>query len=341
MAKNGVTVREATPEDAEAVATVFRATYGDRYPFPQFYDPAAQREMIAAHGIESYVAANADGTIIGHGALILHEYKPAEFGRTAVHPDARGLGVFHKLINHRQAAGVDEGHRYFTTEAVTGSIGSQTGLGSNGFVGVGVEVAKYADLFDVGTGKPYKESTVVMVWDPHRTLARSESRAVYAGSARNLVDHTREKLHVARYHGTPYGLPEEGDFSLTFGEVDYVSNKVALQLQGVPNRSELATSLRKINERLQDTGINYIELDLNAEDPVTPAIMREFEENGFFPAAFIPGYLGERENRKDVIRMTRCTGPTDERKIQRTPENQIVLDIVMAHTNCPLEYRMR
>lgn len=99
-------IREARPEDAEAIRDTFLATYGKDYPFPQFRDLPQLTRLIYSDDTLILVAEDsATGRVVGSASVLFEIGAYAdlvgEFGRLAVHPDARRLGVGKRLMEER------------------------------------------------------------------------------------------------------------------------------------------------------------------------------------------------------------------------------------------------
>lgn len=99
-------VREAGDDDAQAVCEVFRAVYGEEYSYPAFFDVYRMKKMIFGDDTLVLVAEDtAAGRILGTAAVILevgaYSDLVGEFGRLAVHPDARGRGLGKLLMEER------------------------------------------------------------------------------------------------------------------------------------------------------------------------------------------------------------------------------------------------
>jgi hypothetical protein len=88
------------PEDAEGIAAVFRAVYGEAYPVRIFYDPQALTEANSSGTYYSIVARNSDGKVVG----ALHLFRSApyeavyELGSGLVSQEYRGLGLNRRMF---------------------------------------------------------------------------------------------------------------------------------------------------------------------------------------------------------------------------------------------------
>ncbi|MFO0903180.1 MAG: GNAT family N-acetyltransferase [Pirellulales bacterium] len=99
-------IREAQPADAEAICDIFLASYGDDYPYAQFRDVQQLTRVIYSDEALVLVAEDAEsGRVLGTASVLLEIGAYAdlvgEFGRLAVHPDARRLGIGKRLMEER------------------------------------------------------------------------------------------------------------------------------------------------------------------------------------------------------------------------------------------------
>lgn len=112
-------VREATPDDAEAVRRVVDAAWHDAHDdivgpdavdefLAEYYDPADLRERYRGDDSVTFVAVE-DGRVVGYASGV-----PTEDGYTLgslyVHPDEQGAGVGSRLLARVEAAARVEGY---------------------------------------------------------------------------------------------------------------------------------------------------------------------------------------------------------------------------------------
>ncbi|MDH3716743.1 MAG: GNAT family N-acetyltransferase [Planctomycetota bacterium] len=102
----GARIREASEEDVEQIRDVYLAVYGQDYPHPQFYDLYQLKKLVFSDETILVVAEDLQtGQILGTAAVLLdigaHADLVGEFGRLAVHPDARRRGIGRLLMQHR------------------------------------------------------------------------------------------------------------------------------------------------------------------------------------------------------------------------------------------------
>jgi ribosomal protein S18 acetylase RimI-like enzyme len=101
-----ITVREATGDDVHAIMEIFRASYGEHHSDARYYDPGALTKLVHSDDTVILVAEDQQsGKILGTGSVILEVGAFAdltgEFGRLAVLPEARQLGVGNLLLTER------------------------------------------------------------------------------------------------------------------------------------------------------------------------------------------------------------------------------------------------
>lgn len=105
--RDEVTVREATEADVPRVMEIFTAVYGSEYPYRGFYDEQWVKRAVYSDDIIMLVAVDEQEQALGTASIVFdmgaHSDLLAEFGRLAVHPDARGLGIGSQLMAARCA----------------------------------------------------------------------------------------------------------------------------------------------------------------------------------------------------------------------------------------------
>lgn len=141
-----ITVRPIGEEDILPVIGLYRAAYGDSFPFQEFYDAHWIKRGVYNDDIY-WVVADDDGQVVGTAAVMLQAGEPddliGEFGRLVVHPDARGGGIGTRLFEHLVSA--QEEHLEFAfAECRTAHRGAQKITAQLGFAVVGFEPLAYA-----------------------------------------------------------------------------------------------------------------------------------------------------------------------------------------------------
>ncbi|PIN76042.1 hypothetical protein COV18_01310 [Candidatus Woesearchaeota archaeon CG10_big_fil_rev_8_21_14_0_10_37_12] len=323
-------VRLATPTDAEAIAEIFQQTYGDRYPFKEYYDPERWTAMLAETGAVSFVA-EFQKEIVGHGGLYFSDTNPVEFRRTAIKPGARGERTSYKLLRQRQLHALSKGRAVFTSELVTSHIGSQKTLENEGFLPVGILFGIYADMFGVGQ----KETIVPHYWDPYGKLRNDEERRIYVpDSARELVDYVCASMQLPRAISEGDALPSRGTTRIN-RKTDVISHRASIITESPGTRGDLEAQLRTQTDILEREGATYIHADVNLQHVCAPDVINALEEFGYFPAAYLPAFEGGEATteRVDVLRMTKITNSIDEKLLKLTPKSRTLVNTVAKHKN--------
>ncbi|MCC7493533.1 MAG: GNAT family N-acetyltransferase [Fimbriimonadaceae bacterium] len=140
-----VLLRAAAEADVGAVIALYRAAYGDSFPFKEFYDAQWVKRGIFDDGIV-WVVAEHEGQVLGSAAVMLEAGDRndliGEFGRLVVHPAARSLGLGSKLMQarlERVSAAIEFGF----AECRTAHPGAQKIAVRSGFAPVGLEPLAY------------------------------------------------------------------------------------------------------------------------------------------------------------------------------------------------------
>jgi len=99
-----ISVREVAESDLEAVRTLFYLSYGEAYPYKEFYSDEWLKRSIYQDSY-LFLLAEVNGRVAGTASVFYEvgAYSDlcGEFGRLAVHPDFRGMGVGSALMEAR------------------------------------------------------------------------------------------------------------------------------------------------------------------------------------------------------------------------------------------------
>ena len=101
-----IEVRQAREADVGAISEIFRASYGDNYTFPEFYQEEFLKKLVFSDDTMVLVAEDRDDKrLLGTASVVLEVGSltdlVGEFGRLAVHPDGRGRGLGNLLMEAR------------------------------------------------------------------------------------------------------------------------------------------------------------------------------------------------------------------------------------------------
>lgn len=103
---SNVVTRLAKEEDTDGIIEVYKETYGEDYCYDNFYNASYVKRIIYAQDTITVVAVDNDSEKVLGTASVLEERGSlndliGEFGRLAVHPHARNLGIGSKLMEAR------------------------------------------------------------------------------------------------------------------------------------------------------------------------------------------------------------------------------------------------
>ncbi|KAA3656845.1 MAG: GNAT family N-acetyltransferase [Chloroflexi bacterium] len=136
-----VTVREVTESDLEGVRELFYRSYGEDYPYKEFYSDEWLKRSIYQDSY-LFLLAEINQKVVGTASVYFEvgAYSDlcGEFGRLAVHPDYRGVGVGSALMEKRLAFATKRLH-FGLTECRTAhsyaqQISERFGLRAIGFL---------------------------------------------------------------------------------------------------------------------------------------------------------------------------------------------------------------
>ncbi len=136
-----VRIRAIQEEDVQDIIGLYRAVYGDDFPFKEFYDAVWVKRGVFSPEIIWIVGQREDGRLLGSAAVLLNSADRSdlvgEFGRLVVHPDARGLDLGTRLVE-AQIEHSQNLIEYGFAECRTAHVGAQKivtrlGFGVTGF----------------------------------------------------------------------------------------------------------------------------------------------------------------------------------------------------------------
>ena len=141
MSNNRTSVRMAEDKDISAIREIFKSVYGADYPYDNFYNEHWLRHSIYNDDIMMLVAVDTEtGHVLGTASVVFEigsfNDLLAEFGRLAVHPEARGRGIGQLLMQERLQLASERIHVGIVENRTTHQF-SQKISEKHGFVPVG------------------------------------------------------------------------------------------------------------------------------------------------------------------------------------------------------------
>lgn len=344
----GIEIRRARPGDGAGIQRVFRATYGEAYCHPEVYDAAALEGWIAGEELLVFVAARADGTVVGTAMLDLRlgtgTNRVGEFGRLCVHPADRGHGLGTRLMRVRLEAAERRIDLGLAETRAAAPASTAIGL-RQGFRPVGFLPSK--DRFGE------RESSVLMARPFGDALERRAPRPRILPAVAPLARHALGAfdLPLDVVVEGPDPDPEASDAGVTVAAAGRTGSEVILTVAGRDHepatltwrwsprhrRATLGTLrsadptlraalLTAMVERSERKGALYLEADVRAGDLVAQQTLTEL---GFRPGAYVPAGAVGPTGRVDLVRMVRRNPAADLGRIDLHPLARRVAALVL------------
>jgi GNAT superfamily N-acetyltransferase len=209
-----IRTREAQEDDVDAIRDIFMETYGEDYPYRDFYDREwLKRAIYGDHMIMVVAEDESSGAVLGTGSVDLdvgaHSDLCGELGRLAVHPDARGQGVGTAIMAHRLELVRERLHvaviENRTTHAYSQRISHRFGCAAVGFLPLKHRFRRRESI-----------AAFTRLFDPALELRRNHPRvaSLVAPIARLAMENLGMKPDVIVDESTP-PYPPDDDFQLT------------------------------------------------------------------------------------------------------------------------------
>lgn len=308
-----LTMREATGEDAEALARLTWRTYGYSYQHDEYYHPDELRDRLEADDYRGWVAIDRDGDAVGHLAVAVHDEDAlvAEGGRGMIDPRYRKHGVMRSLGGSMVTWMHERGLLGLYGHAVTAHTRTQGGEDSTingvllGYLPPMVAFKGLAATEVTGRRQAVAMTYTVMGEQPART-------AWVPDVDLDIVRAIFERLGLARdvrgvsplddvSHEPSNAVDDEGE------EVPHLD--VLLRRDLGAARLVVNTSTEWLYDVVRDqmrdilaTGIDVVYIDLPMSQPATPAVAHELSWLGFYFGGVAP-YLAPDGG--DVLRYQR------------------------------------
>lgn len=292
----GLEVRLATADDAEDIAGLIRAQYGDGYADPTYVDPAALRRKLEGGDVR-YAVARVDGVLAGQMAVERCSRHLWEFARALVRPAARNHGVLLALDGHllERALRPDRAARFFFARSVTHHVVSQRHGRRVGARALGLLLGHWpASAIEGAAG----DAPVSALVTGRALVPMRRRRLAVAGRVRARCEAVLDDLGVGV-------SPETLKAGLPLGVAWQAAPALGLvhaRLGRAPGAlATLSDDLARARE-----GARLAWVDVPSEHPRAAAVVDSLERVGFSFGAYLPfgGLAGE-----DVVRLQRLDGP--------------------------------
>lgn len=318
--EDAVEVRLATPTDAEEIAELIAAQYGEGYADRSYVDPTSLRGKLAGGDVRFAVAVER-GRVVGQMAVERCSRHLWEFARALVRPEHRSRGVLAALDAAllEQALRPDRTARFFYARSVTHHLVSQRHARRVGARAMGMLLG----LWPAAAIESPPDDGPISALVTGRALAPMRPRRLaLAGRVREraeavLAAHEVALSREANRLDTPLGLERQDVPALGLTHLRV----------GARRPSSTATLPDEV-ARAADAGARLLWVDVPTEHPRAAQVVEALEGLGLSFGAYFPfGGLGA----EDVVRMQRYLGrPFDPAAIQMLDEFRPVRDAVVA-----------
>jgi GNAT superfamily N-acetyltransferase len=280
---DAIEVRNAGPEDAEAIAQLLYENYQLSYVHGDFYRPRYLMAALASGGLLSTVAVH-EGRVMGHHALMPLAGAPsAETGAAVVDSAYRGLGVFGRLFQHTLEAATARGLASVFGDAVTIHPFSQRVELSHGYRETALQlgmVPAQTTMRGFGGEGPRRRTATLRSYRPFDEHPR---QAALPASYRELLESVYANVGLSIEASTE-PPPSEGE--VVTANVDEARSLgfVRLRRWDGEGGTALSHAVRHVLSRHVD--VVYADVDLVAAGGVDEATA-ELNELGFFAAGLV------------------------------------------------------
>jgi len=278
------------PEDAEGVALLFLAVYGEGYPIRTYVDPQLLARENAAGRVISSVARTPKGNIVGHNALF-HSApyeRIRESGAGLVHAAYRGgQGIFTAMVEHGGKAGAERfGIEGVYGESVCNHVFSQRMCRSLGWRSQAVEVDLMpAAAYTAEGSAPGRVSSLL----DFKTLVTKEHTVYLPAVYRRALDVIYAGLDDARRAEPSNGSPPSGSQTELRPRVfDFARvARVAVECAG----SDFGDAVASEEGRLVEKGVAVIQMWLRLDCPWVGWTADRLRARGYFLGGLLPRWF--------------------------------------------------
>ncbi len=280
------------PEDAEGIAALFRAVYGEAYPVRIFYDPHALTEANLAGTYYSILARNADGNVVG----AVHLFRSApyeglyEVGSGLVLRQYRKLGLNRRMFQFvfdqwlPQQRGIEEAWG----EPVCNHVANQKAVVEFHYIETALEVA----LMPAAAYDKEKSAASRVAALPAFRCYKPKPHTVYLPSVYekeltflySALDDQRTIL--ISNQSLPDSIESHADMTV----FDFAGVcRIAVRSMG----SDFATYMGKLESTARDQKLVVLQVWLNLGSPWVGVAVNVLRDRGYFLGGLLPRWFGE------------------------------------------------
>ena len=273
-------IRDAGPDDAEAISQLLYENYHLTYGHPDFYRPRWVSERLESGALLSTVAVHGDQVIGHHAVMPEHGATSAETGVAVVHSAYRGLGIFNRVFDHTLARAETAGLDAVWGRAVTVHPYSQRAESSHGYRDTALmlgSVPAKMTMEGVDAGGPGTRTASLLAY---RILRHSERAVSLPTRHAGLLRATYDNVGLATTD--PGRVAELAGEAVEIGE-DATRSTGSITMRR-PDASAFAKALRHLLARHHD--VIYADLDLQ-RGVATDDTVQQLGEVGFFYAGLV------------------------------------------------------
>lgn len=295
-----IEVRDATVEDATAIAQLLYRNYGLNYVHREMYRPVWIEQAMQEGRMSSTVAYAGSGLVGHHAFLVEGPGESAETGVAVVAREYRGLGLFDVMFDRTVGRAIAAGIPALCARATTAHVFSQRSEFKHGYSPIAIELGAAPPAMATGQSASGEESlgraAALYTVKPLTSTAPRPARVPerYANVIHRLAEEAG--IDFVDPAGTePLDLSQEIEFSDDEGNA-------YIRVSGGGDRDRLERMLW--SDAAREAGTIYADVDLTCACEETLDVLRE---QGFFLCGFRHfGHAG-----REWLRLQRLQDPAD------------------------------
>lgn len=304
------TVRRLGPDESIWVAQCIYQAYGYSYPDDFLYYPERIARMNETGDMISVVAVDEAGRLVGHCALMLHDFGPvAELDHAVVRPANRKGGLLERMTLFLEQESRKRALQGVFVQAVTSHTFSQRVIGNMGYR----ECALFFGLLPSTLNfkkikvepKQQRESCAIFY---KNVLPPSTAKVYLPSRHKEMLESIYSHLEKPIEFLPPEPATDQGKIlvsfhsSLGFGEIRVID----------AGRNSAIEIHRALSDLYEVTGAETVYLDLPLSQKGTPNLCDAAERVGFFFCGLGPNFAADG----DVLHLQHLKAELDTSRVQ-------------------------